>query len=311
MKPTLRENSEARRYLVSHITTYSYTGDVTASYGRACLCPRESAEQAVITNEIEVDPTPDSFTEHVDMFGNLSHYLELHTPHRHLVVAKKSTVDVERRPVDLAEFDEWTVASASLALAGRAATGGEDLTLRAGYLLPSPLVDIAPEVRAYAERFLPARAPLGTALAALISGIYEDFTYSKGATTVRTTLPELLDLRAGVCQDFAHLAAGCLRSVGLPARYVSGYLETQPPPGKPKLRGADATHAWVSVQVPGGGWLDLDPTNDCAADSRYIVTAWGRDYRDVAPLRGVIYTEGATSSLDVSVDVDRLPRRSR
>ena len=265
----------------------------------------------MVDNEIEIDPAPDSFTEHVDMFGNLSHYLELHTPHRRLVVAKKSTVDVERAPADPASLDEWTVASAALALAGRAAGGGEDLTLRAGYLLPSSLVDIGPDVRRYAERFLPPHAPLGTAVAALISGIYEDFTYSKGATTVRTTLPELLELRAGVCQDFAHLAAGCLRSVGLPARYVSGYLETQPPPGKPKLRGADATHAWVSVQVPGGGWLDLDPTNDCAADSRYIVTAWGRDYRDVAPLRGVIYTEGATSSLDVSVDVDRLPRRSR
>ena len=108
---------------------------------------------------------------------------------------------------------------------------------------------------------------------------------------MRTTLPELLDLRQGVCQDFTHLALGCLRAVGLPARYVSGYLETAPPPGQPRLEGSDASHAWASVMVPGGGWVDLDPTNDHLADSRYVVTAWGRDFRDVSPLKGVVFTE--------------------
>ena len=124
---------------------------------------------------------------------------------------------------------------------------------------------------------------------------------------MRTTLPELLALRQGVCQDFTHLALGCLRAVGLPARYVSGYLETAPPPGRPKLEGSDASHAWASVMVPGGGWVDLDPTNDHLADSRYVVTAWGRDFRDVSPLKGVIFTESSGSSLEVGVDVVRLP----
>jgi transglutaminase-like putative cysteine protease len=147
---------------------------------------------------------------------------------------------------------------------------------------------------------------LGEALVGLYSTIYRDFKYELGATSVRTTLPELLRLRKGVCQDFAHLAVGCLRSVGLPARYVSGYVETSPPPGQPKLEGSDASHAWTSVLVPGGEWIDLDPTNDHFADSRYIVTAWGRDFRDVSPLKGVVYTESKKSTLEVKVDVFRV-----
>ncbi|MFZ1410433.1 MAG: transglutaminase family protein, partial [Micropruina sp.] len=161
-------------------------------------------------------------------------------------------------------------------------------------------------VREYALTVLAPERPLGDALVGLYSTIYRDFKYRLGATSVRTTLPELLTLRAGVCQDFAHLAVGCLRSVGLPGRYVSGYVETSPPPGQPKLEGSDASHAWASVLVPDGSWIDLDPTNDHFADSRYIVTAWGRDFRDVSPLKGVIYTEAKTSSLEVQVDVFRV-----
>lgn len=301
MKPVTAEHHAPRRYAVHHVTAYTYAEDVTASYGRACLRPRDTADQQVLANTIRIDPEPDALTEHVDLFGNHSHYVEVRTPHRHLEVAKTTVVAVHRRAPDLASLDRWTVATAA------GARASDDPTLRAAYLLPSPLVEIAPAVRAYAAGVLPSHAPLGAALDALVSRIFADFRYAKGVTNVRTTLPELLELRAGVCQDFAHLAIGCLRAVGLPARYVSGYLETQPPPGKPKLRGADATHAWASVGLPDGRWLDLDPTNDCVADARYVVNAWGRDYRDVAPLKGVIFTEGATSSLAVSVDVHRLP----
>ena len=161
----------------------------------------------------------------------------------------------------------------------------------AEFTLPSPLVAVGARVRAYAAEVLAPSRPLGEAIDALTHRIHSDFTYRKGATSVKTTLGELLELRQGVCQDFAHLAVGCLRAVGLPARYVSGYLETAPPPGRPKLRGADATHAWAAVLTPTGDWLDLDPTNDHFADSRYIVTAWGRDFSDVSPLRGVVFTE--------------------
>ena len=299
MKAADPRDHARRRYEVRHTTTYTYTDDVTASYARACLRPRDTEAQTVLDNEIRIDPAPDAFTEHVDLFGNFSHYVEVHAPHRILVVAKRTVLAVERPAPDLDALDRWTVSTPAEAT-------GEDPTLLAAYRLPSGLVDLGPQVRAYAEHVMPEQAPLGRALAALVTAIHADFRYAAGATDVHTTLPELLELRAGVCQDFAHLAIGCLRSMGMPARYVSGYLETVPPPGQARLLGADATHAWVSVRLPDGQWLDLDPTNDCVADSRYVVTSWGRDYSDVAPLKGVIFTEGATASLQVNVDVTRL-----
>jgi transglutaminase-like putative cysteine protease len=133
--------------------------------------------------------------------------------------------------------------------------------------------------------------------------IHSDFRYEPGATSVATPVEDLFAKREGVCQDFAHLGIACLRAMGLPARYVSGYLETDPPPGRPKLQGADGSHAWFSVLVPEAGWLDVDPTNDQFANTRYVVAAYGRDYGDVPPLSGVIYTEGRTASLKVTVDV--------
>jgi transglutaminase-like putative cysteine protease len=174
------------------------------------------------------------------------------------------------------------------------------------YALPSAAVGAHPQVARYARTIMSGSMPLGQALYAVTTAIRGDFAFRSGVTSVRTTLPELLELRAGVCQDFAHLTLGCLRSFGLSARYVSGYIETTAPPGKPKLQGSDATHAWVSVLAPDGGWVDLDPTNSHLADSRYIVTAWGRDYRDVSPLKGVVYTEAASSELAVKVDVTRI-----
>lgn len=289
-----------RTYLVKHVTTYTYDEDVTACYERGCLEPRDSASQTVRSSEIEVSPEPDLVTGHRDFFGNHSYYVEVRTPHRELVVAKTSLVDVAWPRPDLDRLNETTVAQAREALAEHA-----DPVERTVYLLPSALVELSESVREYALQYLPDEAPLGDALVALTRGIYADFTYAKGSTSTSTTLPELLAQREGVCQDFAHLAAGALRSVGLPGRYVSGYIETFPPPGKVKLQGSDATHAWASAMVPGGGWIDLDPTNDHLADSRYVLTAWGRDFRDVSPLKGVIHTEATSSELKVAVDVLR------
>jgi transglutaminase-like putative cysteine protease len=276
-----------RRYEVRHRTTYSYEGaDVTACYERGFLGPRPTPTQQVVDNEVHVSPDPDLVSEHTDHFGNRSSYVEVRTPHRVLEVTKTSVVDVHWPEVDLAALDEWTVGGAVAALAEDA-----DPVEHASYLLPSPLVTVDDAVRDYALHVLGADAPLGRALVGLTHAIFEDFTYASGVTTVRTTLQELLRSRRGVCQDFTHLALGCLRAVGLPARYVSGYLETAPPPGTPRLEGSDASHAWASVMVPGDGWVDLDPTNDHLADSRYVVTAWGRDFRDVSPLKGVVFTE--------------------
>jgi transglutaminase-like putative cysteine protease len=158
-------------------------------------------------------------------------------------------------------------------------------------------------LHSYAEESFPAGRPFGAAITSLMNRIYADFEYSSTATTVSTRLPAVLSKRAGVCQDFAHLAVGCLRSIGLPARYVSGYLATTPPPGMPRLVGADASHAWAEVFVPHTGWVGFDPTNNHYADVRYATTAWGRDYGDVPPVKGVIFTESKSSTMTVSVDM--------
>ncbi|CUR59510.1 Transglutaminase domain-containing protein [metagenome] len=291
----------ARTYEVRHRTHYRYDKVVTGSYGRTHLTPRDLPTQSCASARLEIEPTPDLTSSHIDHFGNASHYVEVRSPHTELVITSISTVTVHRPVPDLARLDEWTVGSAAAAHS-QAADRLDAVT----YALPSRLVTLTPSVAAYAGSILGTDRPLGEALAALVHGIHDGFTYESGATSVSTTLDELLEDRAGVCQDFAHLAIGCLRSVGLPARYVSGYLETRPPAGTPRLQGADASHAWLSVLAPDGEWYDLDPTNDQQPDSRYVVAAWGRDYRDVTPMKGVIFTQGKKSTLDVGVDVIRL-----
>ena len=290
------------RYRVRHVTRYTYDDVLEACYNRGLLQPRETPTQRVLASEVVATPPSDLMASHLDYFGNHSLYLETREPTTELTVAATSVVEVDWPEPDLAGLDAWTVAGAAAELAASL-----DAVELAEFTLPSPLVAIGTKVHAYAASELRPERPLGEALAALLHRIHDDFGYRQGTTSVRTTLAELLELRQGVCQDFAHLAVGCLRSAGLPARYVSGYLETAPAPGKEKLQGADATHAWASVLTPRGDWLDLDPTNDHFADSRYIVTAWGRDFSDVSPLRGVVFTEAAASDLVVEVDVDPLP----
>ncbi len=296
----------ARRYRVRHTTRYAYDEDVVGCYERGFLSLRPTPHQRVAALEVVVSPEPDVTSTHWDFFGNESYYVEVRTRHTTFEATMIADVDVDWAPVDVAALDGWTVAEAVAAIRAQDA----DPVAETAFRLPSTLVDLGPEVDDFARTILAPERPFGQALVALYATIHRDFTYAKGATSVRTTLPEILALRAGVCQDFAHLAIGALRSVGLPGRYVSGYLETAPPPGKEKLAGSDATHAWASVRVPGGGWVDLDPTNDHFADSRYIVTAWGRDFRDVSPLKGVIFTEAKKSSMTVAVDVTRLAPES-
>ncbi len=305
--PQTDEDFTRRRYRVRHRTAYTYEdADVAACYERGMLSPRETPYQRVESHELRVVPEPDLHTTHRDFFGNESHYVEVRTPHRLLEVVKDSVVVVDRPRPDVGHLDRWTLAEAAALLAATATDGPADGVTRSLYLLPSDLVGDDPAVADYAWSKVSPDLPLGRAIEAISVGINTDFTFRKGVTSVRTTLPELLELRAGVCQDFTHLALGCYRALGLPARYVSGYIETIPPPGRAKLEGSDASHAWVGVLTPDGTWVDTDPTNRQFVDSRYVVTAWGRDFRDVSPLKGVIYTEAKESELDVGVDVTRL-----
>jgi transglutaminase-like putative cysteine protease len=175
------------------------------------------------------------------------------------------------------------------------------------FCLDSPLAASSLGLAEYGRASFRAGRPVLDALEDLAQRIYTDFAYTPGATSVTTSAEEVLVKRSGVCQDFAHLAIGCLRSLGMAARYVSGYLETDPPPGRPRMQGADVSHAWASLFVPEAGWVDVDPTNNQLVNDRYITTAWGRDYGDVPPLKGVIFTEGTSHDLEVVVDVIRLP----
>ena len=294
-------SGQPRRYRVHHVTRYEYDDTLEACYNRALLRPRQTEDQRVLSSNVVVSPEPDVVSEHRDYFGNHSLYLETRTPGTALVVTAESVVEVSRQLAAIDALNQWTLAEAVAAAAATEPIQTSD------FLLPSPLIATDDGVSGYAAAVLRPELGLGDALAAMNAAIRRDFAYVSGVTAVGTTLAELLELRQGVCQDFAHLAIGCARSVGLPARYVSGYLETAPPPGRTKLRGADATHAWVSVLTP-QGWVDLDPTNDQFVDSGYIVTAWGRDFSDVSPLRGVVFTEAAGSLLEVAVDVEPLPQ---
>jgi transglutaminase-like putative cysteine protease len=294
---------QPRRYEVTHRTEYRYAGPVTTSYGWGCLTPRDLPDQVCRSNRVEVSPNATLVSGSTDFFGNRTSYFEVHEPHDRLVVTSHSLVEVSRTRADLDTLDRWTVQQARDLLHADPRLRTEE----ADFLLASPrLPRTSPLLPGFAGDLLPPDQPLGATLGRLIGTIYRDFAYRSGATTVSTTLDDVLERRAGVCQDFAHLAVAALRWAGLPARYVSGYLETIPPPGQPKLQGVDASHAWVSVLVPELGWIDLDPTNNQAADASYVVTAWGRDYTDVPPLKGVIFTESAGSTLTVAVDVIRV-----
>jgi transglutaminase-like putative cysteine protease len=290
----------SRAYQVTHRTDYRYERDVTASYGHLHLLPRDLDRQLRRSATITLTPGPDVLSSRHDFFGNSVSYFEIHEPHRQLTVTAQSVVEV----ADSA--DEVSLLSGGIWEDAVAAVSGGSLPehLEATqFVVGSPLAAPSDRYRAYALESFPAGRPLLECVESLCSRIHADFRYKPGSTSVATPLAQVFRRRRGVCQDFAHLGIACLRSVGLPARYVSGYLETLPAPGRPKLTGVDGSHAWFSVLVPGAGWLDVDPTNDQFVNDRYVVTAYGRDYGDVPPLGGVIYTEGKTEALKVAVDV--------
>jgi transglutaminase-like putative cysteine protease len=286
-----------RQYQIVHRTEYKYSSNVTQSYGHAHLVPRDVDGQRRISYVLDSFPAAAEWHEHTDFFGNTAAYFAIYAPHRALTVVATSVVDVDRSAVDLPALDGigWEETRSELT---------HDVGARA-FAIASPLVRLSAGVGEYAAASFQRGRGLGSVVADLSARIHEDFEYLSGVTSVRTTLGELLHSRRGVCQDFAHLAVGCLRSMGLAARYVSGYLETVPPPGQPRLVGSDASHAWAEVLVPGVGWVGVDPTNNKFVDASYVVTAWGRDYGDVPPLSGVIVTNARKSSMKVSVDVAR------
>ena len=286
-------------YRIRHDTHYRHAGTVSVSQHVACLTPRTLPRQTVHAARVDLAPEPADRSQRVDYFGNLVTHLAILKPYTELHVRAESRVDVTdgSEAIEPDASPAWeSVRDAGAYRPGMPPAGTEE------FRYPSPFVRPAAALADYARSEFTAGRPLLAAAIALTHRIHADFTFDADHTSITTPISRVLAERRGVCQDFAHLQIGCLRSLGLPARYVSGYLLTDPPPGRPRLLGADASHAWLSVWCPAHGWVDLDPTNGVVPDLRHVTVGWGRDYGDVSPLRGVVLG-GGEHELSVAVSV--------
>jgi transglutaminase-like putative cysteine protease len=285
-------------YSVRHRTTYRYGNRVAYSRLVAHLVPRATARQHPLTFDVDVTPWPVERSQRLDFFGNTTNWFTIDEPHDELDVVSVSQVAVDPVPFYAPEASPpWEEVRRGFEFPADA-----DTRTAVQYVFDTPLTATNAAVVAYAEAiFRPGRPLLACALE-LNSRIHADFRYDGEATDTRTTVPHVFELRAGVCQDLAHVGIAAVRALGLAARYVSGYLLTQPAPGQERLIGADASHAWFAVWIPPYGWIDFDPTNDMLPSSEHITVGWGRDYSDVAPIHGII-TGGSEHDVDVAVDV--------
>jgi transglutaminase-like putative cysteine protease len=330
------------RYTVQHETRYAYTAPVSQSWQLARLTPRMLPWQRLVSHSLQIEPQPDERRDELDSFGNMVTHFGLHGAHRLLSVRMECVVEVTPRPVVgglamamhqepvqmqlqvLGPSQEQSQSQSQSQGQGQSQSHGaviapapaaweavrdairrdpqQDNLIPASMSEPTPLVPLSEGARQYAVKSFARGRPWFEAVSELMSRIHDDFEFQPGATTVSTSVDEVLYQRSGVCQDFAHLMLACLRGLGLPARYVSGYLLTDPPPGMPRLMGVDASHAWVAAYSPQHGWVEFDPTNDQLADQRYITLTWGADFADVVPLRGVIFG-GGDQLMDVEVSV--------
>ncbi len=288
------------RYSVRHRTYYRYGEKMSSGQSLGHLTPRGTPHQTVIASTISVNPEPEEYSEWLDAFDNPVNSFTITSPHEFLEVVATSEVEVEVPIVP--EVDEaWEV------VMSRLPSGFGDVDVDAQqFILPSPFIPYLFELHSLAKEAFTKGRPFLEAYRALNEAIYTTYSFDPTFSDVSTPLGDVVLHRRGVCQDFAHLMTGALRSIGLAARYVSGYIETEPPPGETKLVGTDASHAWCSVYVPDVGWIDADPTNNQIPPHRHVTVAWGRDYGDVSPLRGVVLGPSATQKMIVEVDVNRL-----
>jgi transglutaminase-like putative cysteine protease len=289
------------KYRVRHYTDYTYHDAASICYNRLCLTPRTGAEQECISSDINIVPEPDEFSQHTDFFGNTVSFFSLFKEHKKLKISSTSIVKMENR------------ANASLAFGSdvlwrdipQLLASNADHADIIQYALPSQYIPLSEPIKEFAAECFDENATLWASCQALMQKIFKSVEFKPGFTTINTPVEEVIRIKKGVCQDFAHLMIACLRNFNLPARYVSGYLETVPPPGKEKLVGADASHAWVSVYFPGIGWVEFDPTNGLLPAYKHITVAYGRDYLDVAPIKGIVFSAG-NQKLTVRVDVERI-----
>ena len=290
-------------FKVTHTTKYAYSAPVSYCHNIATLRPRESKGQQLLEYKIQVTPEPAEISERIDFFGNYITRFSIQTEHKELKVTTKSKIVRNYAQFRDSFFSEEckrvTINDALFALS----IINPEVMEAKQYILESIFIKRADaSIRAYAEVSFKNNRSVFEAAYELMQRIYTDFQFVSGFTSISTPIAEVMKEKKGVCQDFAQIAIACIRSVGLPARYVSGYIETVPPEGKEKLVGADASHAWFSIFIPGFGWVDFDPTNNLIPMDQHIVVGWGRDYYDVPPLKGVVYGSGK-SKLKVAVDI--------
>lgn len=292
------------RFRIEHVNRYRYGQGAGLNFGEARLLPRDTPGQKVLERRLELAPPVEDLRQRDDAWGNRVAWFSLRQPHQALAVTAHSVIQRNVLPLP-ADATPWE--SVVETLAGSIPEAPDlqvDWLAAREFRLPSQMVPVSAEALTYVRASFHPGRPLLAALAELAARIHDDFRYLPNATGIDTPIAEVLAERHGVCQDFAHLALAGLRGLGLAARYVSGYLETIPAAGQPRLVGADASHAWVSVWLPEVGWVDFDPTNGSATGEGHLTLAWGRDYGDVAPLKGVIYG-GGMHRLEVGVTVSR------
>ncbi|GAB1857623.1 transglutaminase family protein [Flavobacteriaceae bacterium MHTCC 0001] len=290
-------------YQISHTTSYNYENGVSFCHNIATLKPLSFLGQTLMAYELNISPKPVEISEKIDFFGNTVTRFSIQKQHTELKVNAKSKVlrDISAIPNIYNDFAAQHI-TLQYALELLQGTSVDVLNARQFTLESILVANISQDIKTYAEAsFQPNRSVFEAAFE-LMQRIYTDFEFNQKATNVATPIHDVMRLKKGVCQDFAQIAIACVRAVGLPARYVSGYIETLPPPGKEKLIGTDASHAWFSVYIPNFGWVDFDPTNNQMPSNQHIVVSYGRDYYDVPPLKGVIFSIGK-NTMKVAVDI--------
>ena len=298
--PGLLDNPADYTWLrVSHQTAYHYPAQASLAYNKAWLAPLARLEQQVLEHTVRVTPKPQFQRNQIDIFGNSVRYFEVQVPHTQLQVVSDALIARQPKAQNAFCQKPWEAVRFE-------ALSDRQLQLQyCPFAYPSPMVPFNQEIKEYALSSFTEQRPLAAALMDFASRIYQDFAYDSGATQVETTLQEFCKLRKGVCQDFSHFAVSGLRSLGLIAAYVSGYVMTYPPEGQEKRPGSDASHAWVALFVPDYGWLHVDPTNQMWVADEHIILAMGRDYTDVPPLKGVCYGAGQQQP-EVAVTMQRV-----
>ncbi|SIN76273.1 transglutaminase family protein [Algoriphagus halophilus] len=289
------------KYQVIHITDYIYEFPATLCHNLMFQIPQDLEFQKVNKYVCEISPKPSSEVERVDFFGNKYLYFSVERSHKKLTVTSQSLLELSTPSwiyVDPKSTKPWEEVVEWL----HTTEASNDIRQ---YYLESNHVEFIEGIKEYALKSFTPKRPIMEAMLDLNTRIFKDFAFTPGFTDISTPLQKVFDHKKGVCQDFAHFSLACLRSLGLSARYVSGYIETLPPPGKPKLIGSDASHAWIAIYIPEHGWVEFDATNNLLVNDKHIRVAVGRDFADVTPLKGIVYS-GSEQEMKVSVDVTNL-----